>query len=102
MGNLALGTMSKFGRENTAASPTARTVTCSLELAGFDDAIPWWRTQGKDISLDGAATVPPRFTQATYASVPEIRDTPDEVVRVLMNPWLATFYEGRDLIDSLL
>ncbi|MBK5220926.1 MAG: hypothetical protein JJE35_14280, partial [Thermoleophilia bacterium] len=21
---------------------------------------------------------------------------------VLMNPWLATFYEGRDLIDSLL
>lgn len=89
--------------EFMAAVPAAGVLTCSLALAGFDNALPWWRTKGTVADFgDGVAAVPPRFTGATYASAISLRNAPHEVVRALIDPWLAAFYQGRDLINGLL
>lgn len=89
--------------EFMAAVPAAGVVTCSLTLGGFDNALPWWRTKCTAASFGAdIATVPPRFTGATCASATTLRDAPHEVVRALIEPWLAAFYQGRDLINGLL
>lgn len=89
--------------EFMAAVPAAGVLTCSLALGGFDNALPEWRTHCTAGSFGGdIAAVPPRFTGATYASAMSLRDAPHEVVRALIDPWLAAFFQGRDLISSLL
>jgi hypothetical protein len=83
--------------------PTAGILSVSLDLAGFDDAIPWWLTKGRpDAYPGGGAPVPARYLGATYGAAAELRESPQEVVRALIDPWLASFYQGRDLIDGLL
>jgi Putative DNA-binding domain len=89
--------------EFMAAVPAAGILSCSLVLGGFDNALPQWRTNCTAAAFgDDVARVPPRFAGATYASAVSLRDAPQEVVRTLIDPWLAAFYQGRDLINGLL
>jgi hypothetical protein len=74
-----------------------------LHLTGFQGAVSYHATHAMEgLSVDHLPTAPKGNIIAASIGTDELRAAPENIVRLLVDRWLVSFYEGPDLLDYVL
>lgn len=79
--------------------PTSGRVQIALKLLGFKDAQSYDATQARPKMGQKTPMASPSIRTAFEQSSVDLRESPEVAAHTLIDRWLATFYEGSDLVD---